>query len=169
LAKSFVDELVEFPAQTLRAIGTDEVVLKLLTNNPDLDLDSDEADEVFDKYLFDYGYVDSTTQEAEAYIMVEAEIDSRPTETVRNMNLYVTVMCHKKYMKLDGEKFPGLIGNRRENLVRHIDRLLNGSTMFGVGKLTLESIRVVPAPSGFTAREITYKIPDIQRREISFR
>ena len=160
---------MEFPALALQAIGSDKEVLALLTNNPEIDLNSDEADAVYDKYLFDYQYVDGTTEEAEAYVYAEIEITGQPTDTMRNMNLYITIVCHKKYMKLDPAKFKGSIGNRRDNLVRYIDRLLNGSTLFGIGKLRLDTITTIPSPAGFSAREITYKIPDIQTKEIRFK
>ena len=152
--------------KALRAIGTDKMVVSLLTNNPHIDMDSDEADEVFEKYLFDYGYVDSTTDESEAYVCAEAEMVGNGSPTIENMRLYITIICHKQYMKLDPGKFKGMIGNRRENLTRYVDKLLNGSTMFGIGKLTLESSRVAPAPAGFCARELTYYIPDFRTRSV---
>lgn len=162
--KTFLDELVEYPVKALFRIGTEPTVVQLLTNNPDVDMMSEEASEVFDRYLFDYGYVDGTTSEAEAYVCVEAEVGKAPTSSVHYMKLYVTVVCHKNFMYLDASKFQGLIGNRRDNLVRYIDNLLNGSDVFGIGKLTLESLKTVPSPAGFTARELTYFVPEFRRK-----
>ena len=153
--------------KALQAIGTDETVVALLANNPNIDMQSDEADEVFDKYLFDYGYVDNTTTETGAYICAEAELISNDSPTIENMRLYITVICHKQFMKIDPSKFKGMIGNRRENLSRYVDKLLNGSTIFGIGKLTLESSRVASAPAGFCARELTYYIPDFRTRSVT--
>lgn len=157
---TFLNALVEYPVKALQRIGTNETVVKLLTNNPSIDMDSDEADAVFDKYLFDYGYVDSTTDEAEAYICVEAEMTRTSSPKMQEMKLYVTIVCHKRYMYIDTMKFKGIIGNRRDNLSRYVDILLNGSDVFGIGKLTLESARIAPAPAGFTARELTYVVSD---------
>jgi hypothetical protein len=127
-------------------------------------MDSDEADAVFDKYLFDYGYVDGTVDEASAFICVEAEVTDIPNTTIQDLKLYVTVICHKLFMPIDTLKFKGVIGNRRENLCRCIDDLLNGSNIFGIGSLTLNSARVVPAPTGFAARELTYSVPNFQNK-----
>lgn len=160
MAKTNLDELVEYPVKALHRIGTDPTVIQLLTDNPDIDMESEEADSAFETFLFDYLYVDGTTTEAAAYICVEAETARSQTSTMQNMKLYVTVMCHKQFMKVDATKFRGMVGNRRDNLVRYVDKLLNGSDIFGIGKLTLVSARTVPAPTGFSAREITYTVTD---------
>lgn len=164
MANTFLDELVEYPVKALHSIGTDPTVVQLLTDNPGIDMESDDADGVFDKYLFDYIYVDGTTTEAAAYICVEAETTKPPTVTMQNMKLYVTIICHKQFMKVDAAKFKGMIGNRRDNLVRYVDKLLNGSDIFGIGVLSLEGARTVPAPTGFSARELTYTVPEIRKR-----
>ena len=83
--------------------------------------------------------------------------------TMQGMRLYITVYCHKNYMDIDVSKFRGMAGNRRDNLVRLVDNELNGSDIFGIGALKLDSARVVPAPTGFTARELTYSVPDFAR------
>lgn len=163
---TFLDRLVEYPVKALREIGTDPTVVQLLTDNPDIDMQSEEADAVFDKFLYDYGYVDNTTTESVAYICVEAETNKSPTDTMLDMKLYVTVVCHKQFMKIDAAKFKGMIGNRRDNLVRYTDRLLNGADVYGIGKLTLLSARTVPAPTGFSAREMTYAVPTFKKRNI---
>ena len=163
--KTFLDPVVDYPAIALRAIGTDETVVKLLTNNPNIDMESDEADDVFDKYLYDYTYVDGTTTESEAYICAEVEVTVPRGENKAsffNSVLYITIVCHNNFMKLDPTLFPGIGGNRRDNLVRYCDRLINGSDLFGVGKLTLKAVRSISAPIGFSVRELTYEVPSFK-------
>jgi hypothetical protein len=129
---------------------------------------SDEADAVFDKNLFDYAYVDETTQETTAYVFAEAEVSHVENQTIKNMYLYITVVCHKQFMKLDPTVFKGYVGNRRDNLVRYIDAKLNNSDIFGIGCLSLKSVGTMPAPAGYTARELVYEVPDFNvRRDIS--
>jgi hypothetical protein len=166
LANTSLDELVEYPVKALHCIGTDPTVAKLLTDNPDIDMESEEADNIFDRFLFDYIYVDGTTTETAAYICVEAETGGSPTPTMKNMKLYVTVICHKQFMKVEPTKFKGMIGNRRDNLVRYVDKLLNGSDIFGIGALKLENAHTVAAPTGFTARELTYTVPDFRNKKV---
>lgn len=162
MARTYLDELVEYPAKILSRLGTNKAIVSLLLDDWDVDLDSDEADSVFDKYLFDYLYIDSTSTESEAYICVEAELNRNNSATIQDFRLYVTVVCHKGYMALDPERCKGMIGNRRDNLVRAIDLVLNGSSLVGIGSLTLMSVKTVPSPAGFTTRELTYKVSDFR-------
>lgn len=167
MAKTYLDELVEFPLKAIHLIGSNPTVVQLLTNNPNIDMNSDEADQIYDRYIFDYAYVDSTTEEAEAYICVESEVPNVQSMTIKNMKLFVTVFCHKKYMSLDPTKFEKLSGNRRDNLTRYIDLMLNGSEIFGIGKLSLESARIVSSPNNFTARELVYEVPEFKIKPIT--
>lgn len=162
--KTYLDSLVEFPVKALNRIGSDKTVVSLITNDPDIDMDSDAANDIFGKNLFDYGYVDDTQIDASAYICVEAEMPRVATPTMQNIVLYVTVICHKNYMKIDPKKFPGMSGNRRENLSRYVDSVLTGSDFLGIGRLSLSSIRTIPTPSGFSGRELIYKIPEFKTR-----
>lgn len=166
MAKTYLDELVEYPAKAIQKLGTAKAVVSLLADDAMIDMNSDEADDVFDKYLFDYGYVDNTTTEARAFICVEAELKRTPTPTVQDFRLFVTVICHKGYMVLDNKRFTGIIGNRRDNLVREIDRILNGSDVFGIGSLSLDSVKTVSSPTGFTARELTYSVSDFRNKGV---
>lgn len=166
MAKTFVDQLVEYPSKVVSMLGSDKTIVELLTDNPDIVIGTDEADDVFDKCLYDYGYTDETTLEAIAYICVEAEIPRVMTETMQSIKLYVTVLCQKQYMKLDPAKFKKLLGNRRDNLTRYIDKILDKSTVFGIGELNLESIRTVPSPAGFSARELEYSISDFHTKAV---
>lgn len=159
MAETNIDEIVDFPLKALQKIGTDATIIRLLLNDPTVDPDSDEADSVFDKYLFDYEYVDETTVETAAYICVESEVVKTLSATMDSMSLYVTVVCHRNFMDIDHDKFPGMAGCRRENLIRYIDKAIGGSGVFGVGKLRLQSIKTIPAPAGFVAREMCYDVP----------
>jgi len=55
--------------------------------------------------------------------------------------------------------FPGVVGNRRENLARHIDSVLNFSDIFGIGELSLHSIKTGNLTTGFTVKELEVR-PD---------
>ena len=63
-------------------------------------------------------------------------------------------------MKLPRQTFKGISGNRRDNLVRYIDKVLNNSDFLGIGTLKLNAVRTLSPINGFTAREITYEVPD---------
>lgn len=167
MAKTFLDTLTEFPAIALKSIGSDKEVVALLLDNPTVNMDSEEADSVYQKFLFDYDYVDQTCTEAAAYICVEAELAKVSSSTIDGMNLYVTIRCHKKFMKLNKKKFKSVFGNRKDNLARRVDAVLNGSDLFGIGSLQLTSARTVASPAGFSSRELSYRVPTFKVTELS--
>jgi hypothetical protein len=160
LAKTYLDQLVEYPAKIIKKISEDKFCVALLTNKKASDVTEDDSDDVLDNYIYDYQYVDETTQEAKAFVWVDIEIGSVENLQIKNVRIYITVACHKGYMKLDGVKFTGMIGNRKDNLVRYIDKLLNNVNVAGIGTLKLQSVKTLSPISGFAVREITYEVPD---------
>lgn len=166
MAKTYLDELVEYPAKVIRKIGTDPTVISLLLNDPNVDMDSDAADDAFDKYIFDYEYVDNSAVEAGCYICVEDEMIKASSPTIQDYRLYITVVCHKEFMKLDPAKFPGMLGNRRDNVVRYVDVLIDNTDLVGIGRLTLTSVKTIAAPTGFSARELIYNVSDFKNKGV---
>ena len=82
------------------------------------------------------------------------------------MKLYVTVACHKAYMKMSSGIISGITGNRRDNLVRFIDKILNGNDLFGIGNLKLDTVKTLSSSnSHFTIRELQYSVSDFNKRE----
>lgn len=160
MAKTFLDQLVEYPAKVIRKISEDKYCVALLVNKGINEITEDDIDDVLDNKLFDYQYVDDTTQEAGAYVWVDAEVNGVDNTRIKGMRVYVTIACHKSMMKLDRKKFAGMLGNRKDNLVRYIDKLLNNSEIMGIGALKLCSVKTLSSISGFTIREITYEVPD---------
>jgi len=69
-------------------------------------------------------------------------------------------------MQLDRKVFKGVIGNRRDNLVRFIDRLLNFSDIFGIGALSLRAVRTGTLSDKFTIRELEYRVPEFNMRSL---
>ena len=149
-----MDELVEYPVKVLQKIGTDKTVVSLLTDNPDIDMQSEEADEVFNKYLFNYGYVDNTTSETAAYICVESDLSRFISPAMQEMKIYVTIICHKQFMNIDTSKFQGMVGNRRDNsgVIMRFDYfdMLSGEPVLleGVGHIRSPKIKELYPSNG---------------------
>lgn len=166
MAETYIDEIVEYPAKVIQKIGGSKHCIGLLTNKPFEGLNQDDYDKALDEFIYDYPYVDSTTQTAASYIWVEVDVPSVSNRQIKNLKIYVTVACHKEFMKIDDEIFPGVMGNRRDNLARYIDRLLNFSTIYGIGRLSLNSIRSSLPSAKFVFKELEYDVPDFNLREL---
>lgn len=158
--KTQLDELIEYPAKIIQRISEDNECIALLLNKNRNDVTEDDMDTVTDN-IFDYQYVNDTVKETAAYIMVEAEVSNVQNMQIKDMKIYVTIACHKDYMKLNPSLFPGYMGNRRDNIVRFVDNLLNGQVIFGLGKLKLNYVKSMSSSNqDFTMRTLCYEIAE---------
>lgn len=166
MAKTYLDQIVEYPYKVITRIAEDKMCVGLIVNKAASSVTEDDMDDVLDNNIKDYQYIEETQQEATALIMVEMEVPSVSNRTVKGVELYVTVACHKNYMNLNRKIFKGIIGNRRDNLVRYIDKILNDSEFIGIGKLKLSSVKTLSSVNGYSLREMTYEVPDFNIVEI---
>lgn len=162
-----LDELVEYPAKIIQRIGEDSTCIALLLNKNTKDVTEDDMDTVVNDNIFDYQYVNDTVKETAAFIMVEAEVPNVQNTQIKEMKVYITIACHKDYMKLNPSLFPGYMGNRRDNLVRYIDKLLNNQMIFGLGRLKLNYIKTMSSSNqDFTMRTLCYEISEFNVKKI---
>ena len=161
-----IDELVDYSYKARSLIINNQEIMALIADDPNYDLDGDTADEI-EARVKDHDYVDETTLIADAYVMVETEMTNLSSPTMKTMYLYVNVVLSKKFMDMNPKKFKGYKGNRRDNIARLINNLLNDNRDFGVGDLKLISATVGSVPTGFTSRILTYEVPSFSSYGIS--
>ena len=166
MARSYLDEIVNYPQKAVNLIGNCKKCVGLLVNKRFEEVGESEIKIAFDRHLFTYQFVDSTTQVATGYVWAEVDIPSIQNQRIKDLRLYITVACHKQFMRLDPKVHPDIAGNRRDNLVCCIDKLLNFNDVFGIGQLALRSVKTVHAPHGFVIKEIEYEIPNFNYRRL---
>lgn len=83
MSKTYLDELTEYPSIAIKNIGEDKTVVGLLLDDPTVEVGSEKADSVFDRFLFDYDYVDLSCQESAAFVSVEAEMPEINSPTLK--------------------------------------------------------------------------------------
>lgn len=162
--ETYVDQLIEYKEKVIRLLGKCPEIVALILDDPDIDMESDEAASVYEKHFWDYQYVDETVQEAGAHIMVEASRTGDNNSTIQDFSIFVEVVVSKEYVGLDHSKFIGMNGNRLDNLARFIDLCLNGSRDFGIGELKPKDIRPVSTPKMFRGVMLTYNPVDFGRK-----
>lgn len=166
MAKTFLDEIVEYPSKALQTISNNKECMALLLNKKLSELTEDDIDTAIDDYMFDYEYVDNTTTETAAYIWVEMDVPRVSNKHIKEAKLYITIACHKQFMKIKSNIISGVGGNRRDNLVRFVDKVLNGNDIFGIGVLALESVKSVSSSNTqFTCREMCYRVSDFNIKD----
>jgi len=161
LANTNLDEIIEYINKVAIALSTSQEVVSLITNDP---ATPPEDVDLIGSHIFDYDYVDDTTVETSAFICLDVEIPRVQNENIKDIELKVFIICHKNYMRLDSKVFKGRRGNRRDNLSREIDALLQGNKSFGIGKLNLEAFDTITVPPRYTGKMLRYNVSDFNIR-----
>ena len=154
-----LDELINYSSQIINVLSNSAVVVGLMLDKAPADVTEDDMDRAREQ-MYDYDYIDETVQSAGAFIMVDVDMVAAPSGTIKDLEAYVQIVVSKQYMHMDPKVFKGMRGNRRDNLARQIDLLINGERDYGIGKLQLMSARTANVPSAFTSKLLTYRIPD---------
>lgn len=160
---SNIDELIDYTQLVIRKIKGSKNVMSLIADDPDIDLNSNDAVQ-WEDHIYDYNWVPNTVQESGSFVMVDT-IVTEPGEATKTISIYVQIVCSKDCMKLSPEKF-SLKGNRRDNIARFIDIELNGSREFGIGRLELVSTPLEEVPEAFTSRTLRYEARDYKRERV---
>lgn len=159
-----LDELIDFGYIVMTRCASSPIIAALLTNvNPSYA----EADDLVDRYIFGYDYVDEASEGVESYICIDVDVNSVPQRATMILDIYVNVISHKNHMKLDPVIFSKMKGYRRDNLMREIDVLLRDGSLFGIGKLNLIDTDTLTLPTKYTGKLLHYQsVTFNNRREL---
>ena len=163
-----LDEIVEFPERIGLKLWKSQPLMALIYNDPNIDIDSPEvADTLFEKYIFDYDYIDGTTQDVKSVICIDTNDIRLSSSTIKDVEISILVAVHKNIMSLKNTPIVGVSGNRRDNIIRIVDFILRDCNDFGVGLLELKEIRRVDiGNNSFTAKELVYTIPTFAKGKV---
>lgn len=118
-------------------IKSDDICELILGDKYDSNKDNEDIDtKLIYKNVFPYLYVDDTQTTAETYVCVEASVPRTHDFTYKDMQIDVLCYCHKDIMKYSKK---GYMGTRADIIADMVDRLLNSSNNYGVGRLKLKS------------------------------
>lgn len=152
-----LEEFTEYKNTLMRAICTSDVIvdlLKLETDKPGIT----GRDMRYDR-IFPYNYVPLVTQNAKTFVCFVVTAPNVRDGVVTDLTLTVFVFTHQDIMRTDK-------GMRTDLLISEIDKLLNGSTDYGLGKVKLKACDVLQVPvrgysglfSVYTVKDFNYSI-----------
>lgn len=162
--ETHLDELIDFSSNIISKLANSQEIVNLIVDKPNADIYGADGDEAR-AHMYDYDYIDETQTSAGAFVMVDVDMVAADSGTIKEMDIYVQVAVSKTFMRLDPKKFKGIKGNRRDNIVRQIDLILNGSREFGIGKIQLISARTSIVPTSFTSKMLTYRVYDFAKNK----
>ena len=122
---------------------------------------SDIDDELFGEQVLPYLFVPGAQEDAKVYVCVETAIPRTIGFELKDVKLIVQVVCHKDLIKY---RKKGYSGNRTDILSDMVNRQLNSSRDFGIGRLKLESVDIINTDK-FYGRSMIYKCPDFNVRD----
>ena len=116
--------------------------------------DTDVDEKLLYNHIFPYLYVDDVQTDAKTYFCVEVSVPKTHDFTFKDMTIDIWCYCHKDIMKYSKK---GFLGTRSDIGSDMIDRLLNGSNKYGLGRLKLESCLPLSISRTHYGRHMTYK------------
>lgn len=161
---SYIEDLINYKSIIINKLLTSQDIIGLIANDPNIEINSESAAQ-WKNHIYDYNFLCDSFQTSGAYIIVEIDL-ADVSKSMGILKINIIIICSNDYITLDKTKFSDLSGNRKDNIAKQIDKLLNGSREFGIGKLQPKYNRTVPVPSNYvhipnnyTYRLLTYPIP----------
>lgn len=156
-----MDEIIDYKDLAIKKIIAFQPIMGLIFDDPNIDMESDEVYHARDRNIKDYGVDPDTIQTDKAIIFVQASMLDNKNTNFKDMAVTISIVCNCNYVKLDYTKFKGTKGNRLDNIARQIVLALDDEEQeYGIGSLTLVQCHPVSVPTGFTAVELVYEVPE---------
>ena len=168
LSKTNMDEIVTYPQKVLKLLSQNKTFVSLLTNIPNANIEDADVETEWDFCTNDFNYVEGIIIGTKSFCCIDTEVDVVSDE-IKEVIISILIGVHKSCMSLKGLGFTGIMGNRRDNLIRELDYSLRNARDFGIGKVTLNG-RISPIDIGskeFVCKLIEYKVSNFaQSRDI---
>lgn len=153
------DNFTKYQKTIIEKLTSSQEIVDLLLNRIDSEIPN--SDLINDQIHF-YDYVPEIDSEAKTYICVDGDIINGGKPQINNTFIYIYVFTHKDLM-IDKDKFSG---TRVNVLINEIDKLLNRSTEFGLGKLEFITAKRFIPPKDYKGRILEYLVKDINNNTI---
>lgn len=112
-------------------------------------------DDLIYKYVFPYLYVNDTQVETKSYICMEVDVPRVANFSFKDMKIIIWCYCHKDkdYMRYSKK---GFLGTRADILTDMLDRKLQSSREFGIGRLQLNSATYLTIGDKYYGKQLIY-------------
>lgn len=147
-----LEEFTTYKQTLMKAICTSDAIVELMK------LDSDPQTitgrDMRYKRIYPYNYVPLTIETAQTFICFTVTAPNVKDNLITELRLTVYVFTHQDLMRTD-------TGMRTDLLVSEIDKLLNRSIEYGLGKVTLKMCDVMQVPcQGYSGLFSVYTVKD---------
>lgn len=148
-----LDEFFTYKNQLMEDLLTDKTIVKLINDKIDLE---DAGSLIWDQVMPVEFYPD-TLEKGRVYVCCDVDIRKVMNSTFYKPTLYIWVFVHKDLLRLDEG------GVRTDKLCHLIDKKINGSMMYGLGKLELQTVHRFGVVSDYTGKVLSYEATDFNK------
>ena len=149
-----LDELFDYKNQLMDDLLSNEQIIRLLSDDGKT-LSSPES--LVYSQVFPYEYVPDVVEHGQTFICCEVDIKDVIDKTFLMPVLYIWVFTHKSKVRLTGG------GVRTDKLSSEITKIINGSRMYGLGELNLQSVKRFSPIGNYQGRILTFSAKDFNR------
>lgn len=149
-----LDELFDYKNQLMDDMLTNEQIIQLLSDDGKT---LTTAEELAYTQVFPYEYVPDVVEHGQTFICCEVDIKDVVNKTFLVPALYIWVFTHKSKVRLPGG------GVRADKLSSEITKIINGSRMYGLGELNLQSVKRFSPITNYQGRILTFYAKDFNR------
>lgn len=148
-----LDEFFHYKNQLLNDLLTDEEIVRLI--NEDIPVE-DAGSLVWDQVM-PVEFYPETIEKGRVYLCCDVDVRKVFNKTFYEPTLYIWVFVHKDLLRLSEG------GVRTDKLCHLIDKKINGSLLYGLGKLELQSVNRFGVVSDYTGKVMAYTATDFNK------
>lgn len=149
-----LDEFFDYKNQLVDDILTNESIVKLMSDDGET---VSAPKSLMYTQVFPYEFVPNVTEHGQTFICCEVDIKEVINKTFLVPSLYIWVFTHKSKVRLPGG------GIRIDKLTSEITKIINGSRMYGLGELNLQSAKRFSPITDYQGRTLTFYARDFNR------
>lgn len=150
---AYLEELFDYKNRMMEDLMTNDTIVKLINENVSLE----DAGSLIYKQVFPYEYIPDTVEEGHTFICVDVDLLSADNKTFYNPVIYIWEFTHKSKLRLPEG------GVRTDKLASEIAREINGSRYYGLGELSLYSMKRFAPIVDFQGKALVFHAKDFNR------
>lgn len=152
----------------VKTFSADDNLVSLLMPDYDPLTSTQDLDVLLKDHIYKTISIDNTQGISRAYICIDTYVPSTESDFIKEVGIVINVFCHNDLIDLsttENNKFVklGYYGNRVDMLLDCIDRLINGKSGVGIGKVRLRPrnpVGIYTPTNGYYGKSIEYVVTD---------
>lgn len=149
-----LEEFFDYKNKLMEDLLTNETVVHLIDDKKSLK----DAPSLAYSRVFPCEYVPDTVEHGDTYVCFDVDIQQAANKTFLFPTLYIWVFTHRSKLRLPEG------GVRTDKLCSEICKAINGSREYGLGELSLYSVKRFAPMTDYQGKMITFHAKDFNRQ-----